>query len=190
MYIRPLSISILSQAGPLFFPCLSSSILPSFPFAFYSPSPSLSLLPLPLSLPILTVVCKLPEQSVVTLFPPPPSISKHLPDDWLERMYHSCQHRQPSVPDSRDHPEQHPHLMNHMVCCVCVCVCVCYNYPSCCVCVCVCAFLRLSLLSLFPFLSPMLVCYTHIFHVHVHVQCIYMYMYVYIMSLFTYTAGV
>ena len=30
-------------------------------------------------------------------------------------------------------------------------------------------FLRLSRLSLFPFLSLMLVCYTHIFHVHVHV---------------------
>ena len=29
-------------------------------------------------------------------------------------------------------------------------------------------FLRLSLLSLFPFLSLMLVCYTHIFHVHVY----------------------
>ena len=31
------------------------------------------------------------------------------------------------------------------------------------------SFLKLSLLSLFPFLSLMLVCYTHIFHVHEHV---------------------
>ena len=33
--------------------------------------------------------------------------------------------------------------------------------------------LRLSLLSLFPFLSLMLVCFTHIFHVHVHAYVIH-----------------
>ena len=31
-------------------------------------------------------------------------------------MYHSCQHRQPTVAESKDHPEQHTHLMTHMVC--------------------------------------------------------------------------
>ena len=31
-------------------------------------------------------------------------------------------------------------------------------------------FLRLSLLSLFPFLSLMLVCYTHIFHVYINLM--------------------
>ena len=46
---------------------------------------------------------------------------------------------------------------------------------------CISSSVRLSLLSLFPFLSLMLVCYTHIFHVHVHVHvcvhiCIYMYL--------------
>ena len=35
-------------------------------------------------------------------------------------------------------------------------------------------FLRLSLLSLFPFLFLMLVCYTHIFHVHVLYNHVYM----------------
>ena len=42
--------------------------------------------------------------------------SKHLPDDWLERMYHSCQHRRPPVPETLDHPELHPLLMSHLVC--------------------------------------------------------------------------
>lgn len=42
-------------------------------------------------------------------------LSKHLPDDWLERMYHSCQHRRPPVPESHDHPELHPLLMSHLV---------------------------------------------------------------------------
>eukprot|EP00731_Ephydatia_muelleri_P029201 Em0020g845a len=42
--------------------------------------------------------------------------SKQLPDDWLERMYHSCQHRQPPPPESIDNPELHPHLINHLVC--------------------------------------------------------------------------
>ncbi len=51
-------------------------------------------------------------------FPPscPTTCSKHLPDDWLERMYHSCQHRRSPVPDSLDHPELHPLLMSHLVC--------------------------------------------------------------------------
>lgn len=43
------------------------------------------------------------------------SSSKHLPDDWLERMYHSCQHRRPP-PDALDHPETHPLLMSQLVC--------------------------------------------------------------------------
>ena len=42
--------------------------------------------------------------------------SKQLPDDWLERMYHSCQHRQPPPPESIDNPELHPQLINHLVC--------------------------------------------------------------------------
>lgn len=42
--------------------------------------------------------------------------SKHLPDDWLERMYHSCQHRRPPIPDTLDHPELHPLLMAQLVC--------------------------------------------------------------------------
>ncbi len=41
--------------------------------------------------------------------------SKHLPDDWLERMYHSCQHRRPAIPESPDNPELHPLLMAHLV---------------------------------------------------------------------------
>jgi len=45
-----------------------------------------------------------------------PLHSKHLPDDWLERMYHSCQHRRPPVPENLDHPELHPLLMAHLVC--------------------------------------------------------------------------
>ena len=45
-----------------------------------------------------------------------PPLSKHLPDDWLERMYHSCQHRRPPIPDTLDHPELHPMLMSHLVC--------------------------------------------------------------------------
>ena len=42
--------------------------------------------------------------------------SKHLLDDWLERMFHSCQHRQPQAPvSSSDNPESHPLLMSHLV---------------------------------------------------------------------------
>ena len=42
--------------------------------------------------------------------------SKHLPDDWLERMFHSCQHRYTTAShDIHDHPENHPMLMSHMV---------------------------------------------------------------------------
>ena len=42
--------------------------------------------------------------------------SKHLPDDWLERMFYSCQHRYAtSTHDIHDHPENHPMLMSHMV---------------------------------------------------------------------------
>ena len=41
--------------------------------------------------------------------------SKHLPDDWLERMFHSCQHRRPPLPDILDHPETHPLLMSQLV---------------------------------------------------------------------------
>lgn len=48
---------------------------------------------------------------MLLLFP----YSKHLPDDWLERMYHSCQHRHPPIPESLDHPEMHPMLMSYLV---------------------------------------------------------------------------
>ena len=45
-----------------------------------------------------------------------PWYSKHLPDDWLERMFHSCQHRYTTAShDIHDHPENHPMLMSHMV---------------------------------------------------------------------------
>ena len=42
--------------------------------------------------------------------------SKQLPDDWLERMFHSCQHRRPFTQESLDHPETHPLLMSQLVC--------------------------------------------------------------------------
>ena len=41
--------------------------------------------------------------------------SKQLPDDWLERMYHSCQHRRPPVMETVDHPETHPMLISQLV---------------------------------------------------------------------------
>ena len=45
------------------------------------------------------------------------SRSKHLSDDWLERMFHSCQHRSQSQMSSvsYDNPESHPLLMSHLV---------------------------------------------------------------------------
>ena len=41
--------------------------------------------------------------------------SKQLPDDWLERMYHSCQHRRPPGMETVDHPETHPMLISQLV---------------------------------------------------------------------------
>ena len=93
------------------------------------------------------------------------------------------------------HPQSCAWLPVHIYC-TCVCVCMCFSKPSrlpvyTCIYDCMhpftaytcihvhlhvhnsilllSPFLRLSLLSLFPFLSLMLVCYTHIFHV----QCTY-----------------
>lgn len=70
---------------------------------------------------------------VISLFPH----SKHLPDDWLERMYHSCQHRHPPIPETLDHPEMHPMLMSYLVSqhyCACsmhtACVCCLVSIPK------------------------------------------------------------
>ena len=97
-----------------------------------------------------------------------PLRSKHLPDDWLERMYHSCQHRHPPIPETLDHPEMHPMLMSYLVshhachmrvhelCMLGTCMHVCYITSY-------------NLISVsFPFQIP--AACTHV-HVHVTLSC-------------------